>query len=53
MWCTIALMAEKRRGGPRIVVYLRVEDKEKLEAQGKDPGEWVKGLVRHALDRLK
>jgi len=46
-------MAEKRRGGERVVVYLRVEDEEKLRAAGKEPKVWVKGLVRHALDRLK
>lgn len=45
-------MAEKRRGGKRVVVYLRVDDEKKLEAKGKDPAAWVKGLVRHALDRL-
>jgi len=53
MWCTIADMAEKRRGGERVVVYLRVDDVKKLEQQDKDPAMWVKGLVRHALDRLK
>jgi hypothetical protein len=52
MWCTIAAMAEKRRGGQRVVVYLRVEDGEKLRAQGHDPAVWVKGLVRHALGKL-
>jgi len=46
-------MAEKRRGGKRVVVYLRVEDEAKLKAQGKDPGEWVRGLVRHALDKVR
>lgn len=45
-------MAEQRRGGKRIVVYLRVGDEEKLKAKGKDPAAWVKGLVRHALDKL-
>jgi hypothetical protein len=52
MWCTILDVAEKRRGGYRIVVYLRVEDKAKLEKLGKDPAAWVKGLVRHALGKL-
>lgn len=42
-----------QRGGKRVVVYLRVEDVKKLEEQEKDPAMWVKGLVRHALDRLK
>jgi hypothetical protein len=45
-------MAEKRRGGKRIVVYLRVEDETRLKDQGKDPAAWVRGLVRHALDRI-
>ena len=45
-------MAEKQRGGKRVVVYLRVEDEKKLTEAGKDPAAWVKGLVRHALDRL-
>ena len=51
MWYT-TFMAEKRRGGERITVYLRVEDEEKLKAKGKDPKAWFKGLVRHALDKL-
>ena len=45
-------MAEKRRGGTRVTVYLRVEDEQKLKAQGKDPAAWVKGLVRHALTKV-
>jgi hypothetical protein len=44
---------KSQRGGKRIVVYLRTGDVAKLESQEKDPAGWVRGLVRHALDKLK
>jgi hypothetical protein len=45
-------MVEARRGGKRVLVYLRVEDEKKLKEQGKDPAVWVRGLVKHALGKL-
>jgi hypothetical protein len=35
-----------------VVVYVRADDVRLLLRQGKEPSEWVRGLVRHALDRL-
>lgn len=39
--------------GRKIVVYVRAEDARLLQAQGKEPAEFVRGLVRRALDRMK
>ena len=32
------------------VVYLRARDESELKAQDLDPGEWVRSIVRHALE---
>jgi hypothetical protein len=45
-------MAEKKRGGKRVVVYVPVADEQKLIAAGKDPAVWVRGLVKHALAKV-
>jgi len=37
----------------KVVVYIRVEDAEALQAEGKDVAEWVRGLVKHALEKRK
>jgi hypothetical protein len=37
----------------KIQVYVGKADEEKLKAQGKDPAEWVRGLVKHGLGKLK
>lgn len=38
-----------------VVVYIRAEDVRLLERQvlHADPATWVRGLVRHALDRMR
>lgn len=36
----------------KVAVYVGKEDEAKLKAQGKDPAEWVRGLVKHGLKRL-
>lgn len=45
-------MAEKR-GGERVLVYVAKPDAEKLKEAGHDPATWVRGLVKHALSKLK
>ena len=37
----------------KVVVYVGKADEEKLKAAGKDPADWVRGLVKHALARVK
>lgn len=37
--------------GRKVVVYIRAADVRKLQAEGKDPAEWVRGLVKAALDK--
>jgi hypothetical protein len=37
----------------KISVYVNKADEEKLKAAGKDPAEWVRGLVKHGLGKLK
>lgn len=34
------------------VVYIRARDERGLEAAGLDPGEWVRELVKNALDQM-
>jgi hypothetical protein len=38
-----------------VVVYIRAADMEMLERQvlHADPATWVRGLVRHALDKMR
>ncbi len=36
---------------PNVVVYLRAEDSRNLESAGLNPAEWVRSLVRGALER--
>jgi hypothetical protein len=40
------------KGGPKIVVYIPVADEQKLRERGHDPAVWVRGLVKHALQKL-
>jgi len=40
-------------GAQKIVVYVRAADAAMLEEKGKDPPEWVRDLIRRALDRMK
>lgn len=37
----------------RILVYVNKEEEEKLKAAGKDPAPWVRGLVKHAISKVK
>jgi len=36
----------------KISVYVNKDDEKKLREAGKDPAEWVRGLVKHALGRI-
>jgi hypothetical protein len=36
----------------KVSVYVNKDDEAKLKAAGKDPAEWVRGLVKHALKRI-
>jgi hypothetical protein len=36
----------------KVAVYVGKEDEAKLKAAGKDPAEWVRGLVKHGLKKL-
>jgi hypothetical protein len=39
--------------GMKVIVYVRAEDVRALRAQEKDPAEFVRAIIRRALDRLK
>ena len=39
--------------GVKVSVYVNKDDEKKLREQGKDPSEWVRGLVKHGLGKLK
>jgi hypothetical protein len=43
----------RRRVMARILVYVNKEEEERLKAAGKDPAVWVRGLVKHAISKLK
>jgi hypothetical protein len=34
----------------KVIVYLRARDERELKAIGVDPGDWVRDLVRRALE---
>ena len=36
----------------KVSVYVNKDDEKKLREQGKDPAEWVRGLVKHALKKV-
>ncbi len=38
---------------PKIIVYVKAEDARSLEAEQKNVAEWVRGLVKHALEMRK
>ena len=38
---------------PKVIVYIRASDAAELEAEGKEPSEWVRGLVKRALEKRK
>lgn len=38
---------------PKVVVYVGASDAKMLEDEGKDPAKWVRGLVKHALEKKK
>lgn len=38
---------------PKIIVYIKAADAAELEAEGKDPAEWVRGLVRRAFEKRR
>ena len=38
---------------PKIVVYVKAAEAKSLEAEGKDVGEWVRGLVKRALEKRR
>jgi hypothetical protein len=38
---------------PKVIVYVPAADARRLEAEGKNPAEWVRGLVKHALAKKK
>jgi hypothetical protein len=37
----------------KVIVYVRADDVRMLKEQEKDPAEFVRGLIRRALDRMK
>jgi hypothetical protein len=37
----------------KVAVYVRQEDARALEAEGKDPAQWVRDLVKYALEKRK
>lgn len=37
----------------KIVIYLRAEDARMLRAKGEEPADWVRQLVKRALQRLR
>ena len=37
----------------RVAVYVRQEDARSLAAEGKDPGQWVRDLVKYALEKRR
>ena len=38
---------------PKVVVYIRASDAKELEVEGKDVSQWVRELVRYALEKRK
>lgn len=36
----------------KVSVYVNKDDEAKLKAKGKDPAEWIRGLVKHALAKV-
>jgi len=37
----------------RVVVYVKAEDARQLRAEGKEPSEWVRTLVRRAFEKRR
>jgi tRNA threonylcarbamoyladenosine modification (KEOPS) complex Pcc1 subunit len=37
----------------RVVVYVKAEDARSLRAEGKEPSEWVRTLVKRAFDKRR
>lgn len=35
-----------------VVVYIRAKDARRIKATGKEPAEWVRGVVKSALERM-
>jgi hypothetical protein len=38
---------------PKVIIYVPAQDARELEAEGKDPAEWIRGLVKRALEKRK
>jgi len=41
------------KASKNVVVYVRAEDVRMLQADEKDPAEFVRAIVRRALDRMR
>jgi len=55
-WCTARLVDWfTMKKAQNVVVYLRADDVRMLEEKvlHTDPKSWVRGLVRHALDKMR
>lgn len=53
LWSLVTGVLVTMSSMPTVAVYVSAEDARALEKEGKDPAEWVRGLVKRALEKRK